>query len=273
MTQLTSPLETYIRDQTEHFTSESKRLRTKAPLVEWNSLLNAFAEVDQSIGTLRHDVGLDILKKQFKLAGHEAFASWRGMWTGFRKVRKEAAVLRKRERQNRKEAFAELQNLEVVVSKAQISDHSVSAAMQSVLQVCREASEADLEVSSLVKKFSWVRLWIDGRIFTIYLLYMLHRARVLFLFHAFIMLVPIIIFGIGYSAVAKSLFELLAKFGATLPWVITATLLSYIIKKYYLDKKLKAVQKRFETRLLRPLNARLFLVRALALQIDTARRG
>jgi hypothetical protein len=273
MNQSVHPLEAYCVQQLEHFSNESKRLGTTAPMTDWKTLFDAFTEVNQSLGTLRHEVALDTLKKQFAKARQETASSFGRAWSDFTETRKRAAEMRKKERDSKAEARSLLKDLESKVRNSPVGDQAYDEAMQSTLDMIRKASKTDFSVSPLYKKWSWIGLWMDAKILAIYLLYLFHRGRVLFLFHCFILLVPILVFGIIYSLVSKSLVDLLAQLGTSAGWLFGATFLSYIFKKYYMDKKLKALQKKVETKLLKPLNVRLFIVRTLALQLDISRRG
>ena len=143
--------------------------------------------------------------------------------------------------------------------------------MESALKATRKVTMAfNPEVSTAWKKMSWVQLWVDIKLLAIFVQYFIQRLVVFLLFHAFILLIPILVLGIGYSVASKLFIEYLVITSSGLPLpAFVLTLLAYILKRYYFDKKLKRLQVNFETKIYRPLSNRLLVTRTVSLQVRT----
>ena len=145
--------------------------------------------------------------------------------------------------------------------------------LDAVDSVIKAASNPIL--SSVWRKVSWVQLRVNGELLKVYLLYMIHRLRVFLTHQGFIFVVYILVLGIGYSAAFKLLggYVTNRQWGPPLLTGIVVTLLPVVLKKYYLDKKVKRRQSKLETKLFLPLSARILVARTLSLVVRTIWQG
>ena len=266
--------ETYILRQIDHFAEESRRLGTTAPLKEYKKIMDAFITVDKTIGTLQHEVALNTVRGQLKLAMREIRASVIETWRDFWHHRRRAFEFQKEETSNKQETEKHINWMEESLAPNRLIGDPFFKQDELYLAAVRKYAVINLDLSFLSRQASWTQLWVDSKTLSIYFLYMRHRFRMFLFFHAYIFIVPVLLMGFGYSIVSKSIINLLTTYLATLPWIACSLiLLPYMLKRYYFDKKLKKLQVRVEMRLIRPLSVRLLIARTLSLQIRTNRQG
>ena len=87
------PLESVIRAHMSVLIKASSRLGTVAPCEQLISMIDAYETVRTTIGTLQHEVALDTVKKQLKLARLEVLANVRDIWRDFWATRRHASEL------------------------------------------------------------------------------------------------------------------------------------------------------------------------------------
>lgn len=223
------------------------------------------------MGTLQHEVALDTFNRQFKLAMRETRASFIETWCDFWRHRYRASEWQKKEKCNKQELQEHINLNEEWLAQCRLENDQFLKVNESYLAAVKKYAEIDFDVSPLFRQASWTQLWVDSKAHSLYFRYMFHRLRMFLTFHAFIFIGPILLMGVGYSIVSKSIINLLATYLEAMPWVALIFILPYILKRYFFDKKLKKMQMRLEVRLIRPLNLRIFFARILSLQIRTNR--
>ncbi|MDG5974263.1 hypothetical protein H010_03312 [Hydrogenophaga taeniospiralis CCUG 15921] len=269
-----NPLERYIHEQIEHFGQESKRLGSSEPLKKFKSITDAFLKVQQCLGTLQHEVALDVLKKEFALVRRDIVLSVKWSWKDFWRYRTLATQSAKWERDRRQVDEIHQRELAASIARLRVDKSPLAVAAEDIYGELLDLEAISLDMSPVWRGMSWAGLWVDSKIFAIYAQYLRARVRVFLQFHSFIFLVPILVLGIGYSAISKGAIEGLTATYSSLPWLGSVVLVGiYALKKYVIDKKLKAVQKKVEESLFRPLCARLMIVRTVVLQTQTWRGG
>jgi hypothetical protein len=263
----------YIQEQFEHYKKEAHRLKSKEPLQNFFGLLQSFKIVNEKLGGLEHDVALNELQKSFDSLFREVLTAIKQFWRNFWSYRELAAIHAKQEQDAREDAIREQENLRRIIAELEKEDNGIlNTEMRSTLEELLKIESINLEFSQAWRTMSWTGLWIDAKILALYFQYFRARSRVFFQFHAFIFLIPILILGIGYSFASKRLVSWVASLSPSDFWVAPATIVAlYAIKKYFIDKKLKKLQKAVETRLYKPLAPRLLLARNTALATKTLR--
>ena len=261
------PITQFILVQIDFFGDESAKRGTEEPLKNFKETTDAFYEVAQCLGTLKHEVALDLLKRGFSALKGEGARGLRDAWNDFWSMRKRAHQLRHDEEARALRLSAKLQTLEAAVANAKTKESPVAESMERALEAARNLARVNLTMSESYSKTSWFTLIANGRLLSLYFRYVLHRIRVFLIFHSFVFLVPIAIFGIGYSFASKFFIEHLSLLVTQAPWVVVAlTLAAYALKKYVLDKKLKKLQIKLEASLYAKLNMSLLMAQTLTLR-------
>jgi hypothetical protein len=274
MTAPSNPLEAYIHEQIRHFGDESKRLGTTESLVKFKSIIDAFLQIQRTIGTLQHDVALDLLKKEFAFVRQDILLSVKRFWTDFWWYRRLATQSARSERDRKKAEVAQMQAWATSIERLRADGSPLAGAAEEAYRAALELDDISLDMSEGWRGMSWTGLWVDSKLLAIYTRYIRNRIRVFMQFHSFIFFVPILVLGIGYSFASKGAIEQLTSTFSSLPWLGPVALVAlYALKKYVIDKKLKTVQKRVEERLFRPLSAQLMIARTVVLQTETLRKG
>jgi len=270
-----TPFDQYILEQFELYKKESFRLKSKVPLLNFQDLLQSLQIVEGKLGSLEHEVALDALQKGFKGFFSEVQSAIGQSWRNFWRYRQQAAALAKQEEVARVEAASQQQQIRKTISELEKEgDDPLIHDMRKSFEELAQLESINIEFSGAWHSMSWTGLWVDSKIFALYIQYIRARFRVFLQFHAFIFLLPILVFGIGYSLASKALISSIATISPGWFWVGPVALIaSYAAKKYLIDKKIKNLQKRVETRLYKPLAKRLFLARNTALAIKTLRTG
>lgn len=270
-----NPFEQYVFKQIEHYKSESLRLRSKEPLGSFQQLLQSLQVVEGKLGGLEHEVALDALQNGFSSVRREMLVAAKQSWRNFWRYRQLANAHAKRERVAREESVRQQQEIRQTIAELKRDgDDPLIQEMTETLEQIAQLDPIDLEFSEPWRAMSWTGLWVDSKLFALYLQYIWARLRVFIQFHAFIFLLPILVVGIGYSIASKQVVSSIASLSPDWLWLGPATLIAaYAVKKYLIDKKLKKIQKKVETRLYKPLAPRLFLARNTALATKTLRMG
>ncbi len=267
---LDNPIAAYIKRQMKHFGNECKRLKNKQPLVEYKALVDTFFFIGRRLGTIEHEVALARLDSEFILASKEARNSWQSIWHDFKVRRLDAIKTEVSLVEHEGNLNQIISELEDSYSKLGEGDEEFRRSMRAVLDTLHQTTDSQISLGKGWKRGPWLFLWGDLGIFSVYLRYFAAKSAFFIFRHSFIFVTSILIFGIFYSQAAKHLVEWLANLAPQWPWIAAVlTVSAYLLKKYYLDSKLKAWQKSLESRRLRPLAFQLLVVRAMALASRT----
>ena len=273
MTASIHPLHTYIMSSLQYFSEESKRLKSKEPVEKFKLIVDAYIRIEEKLGQLDHDVALHTIKIEFKNVRRDIAERAKGALTQFLRYRSLASQQARDEQQRKVDSESYLREFREHIEQLKAIDTALAGDTKDIYDSVVKLEALHFSFSSTWRALSWTGLWIDFQQFGIYVWYLVARTRVFIQFHAFIFLVPILIMGIGYSMFSE--FAIRALLSARPPslWLGPALVVGvYFVKKYFFDKKLKALQKTVEARLLLPLSQRLLLARTLALQVKTHRQ-
>jgi hypothetical protein len=266
-----NPIEKYMLDQIAHFSKECKRLGDKGPLVEYKALIDSFRQIVTKLGGLEHEVALDALKQEFRAASRESRDAWNGIWKTFRDHRQKA---------KRYDAEHKALKKAVVIADLEKSYANLGTGfpeMKAAIDSCRNAMElstnTDLNPGAMWRFGSWHFLLADLYRFTIYVRYYIAKGRFFLFRHSFTIVTSIIVLGVVMSVVLGELKVILSEIYPQLTWTGIAVVFIWgWVKKYYVDPKIKRLEKKLETRRLLPLAFHLHIVRTMALYSKTAER-
>lgn len=270
-----NPYYKYLHKQIEHYKRESLRLGSKEPMQDFQALWQSLQVVHSKLGGLEHEVALAELQKGFSGVRTEILRATRQSWRNFWRLRKLAEGNAVRARTVQAEYAEHQKGVHKLIAelKAEEDDPLVKDMIETLEELV-QPDALDLDFSEPWRDLSWTGLWVDSKQFALYLRYVWARARVFMQFHAFVFALPILVLGIGYSLVSKEFVLGVASVAPDWVWLGPSLLiLSYAIKKYIIDKKLKKLQKTVETRLYKPLAWWLFIARNTVLSTKTLRMG
>lgn len=271
-TEFDYPFQKYILKQIAHFGAEGKRLHDTQPLTDYKTLLEAFYFIYRKLGTIEHEVALHKLDNEFSLAWRETRAAWRKIWHDFVTNRQHAIETERKLSSHDAEDEKMLHDLERSYAEMSHKNHELHHSARAVLDAIHEFHKVGSELSTDWKKYTWIILRIDLLNYTVYLRYLASRTAFFVFRHAFIFVASIIVLGIFYSRASGVLITQISFLSSQWPWAAVLTILTYVLKKYYLDPKLKKLQVSMETSRLKPLAIRLHLVRTFALASRTHER-
>jgi len=267
----TNKLESYVHESLQYFAQESKKRGDKKSLDEFKKITDAYLIIQENLGQLGHEIALNELKNEFKNVIKDICEGMRHAWKRFfhfRQLgRQEAAKVRQRKKDD--ELF--LDDIEKQISELPHNALGVPN-LKSLNESHRQLMEIDISVTEGYRLVSWSGAWVDAQLFGVYLWYIGARLAAFLQFHFFVFVVLILMAGITYSKASTAAISFVSAMSPSTLWLGSTLLLCfYTFKKYFLDKKLKKLQKIVETKLYRPLSVRILITRTLALQVKMLR--
>ena len=268
-----NPIQKYILECIEIFSTECKRLKDKQPLIEYKALIDTLQLTVLKLGGLEHEVALAALDKEFKAASCESREAWSGIWKKFHSHRILARTLDTEHQAFKRDGDRLLADMKKSYGELGDEFPELKESFHRCIDEAKAVTNKDLNLSDMWRSGSWQLLFIDLYAFTVFLRY--HFAKVtFFLFrHSFIALTSFIIFGFGMTFLVRGTSTVLSELHPQWPWIGAAVaFFGYWIKKYYIDPKIRKLQIKLEARRLRLLAFHVHLARSMALYSRTTSR-
>jgi hypothetical protein len=249
------------------FTKEAKRLHDPTVLSEGRNILVSYFTCLKQLGTIEHDVAVRTLREQIKMVSRDASTSRSSL-----RKRLWISLKRKPPQTDRviDDAITNARNL--------LGDKDLEPEIDLALRRLIESAEADASDQTQGELLSGdledTLLAFDAHMHrNIYTILGAQRLVSFLGKHAFVVAVPVVLAGIGYSWVVRQGQTFLGnsfRFGF---WGIVAILLMpALFKEYFLTKWLRAVRLRVERRLLLPVVDSVFQARLVGFVSATHRR-
>jgi hypothetical protein len=249
------------------FRKEAKRLHDPTVLSEGRNILVSYFTCLKQLGTIEHEVALRTLAEQIKIVSREASASRSSLWK-----RVWMSLKRRPSRTDRviKDAISNARNL--------LDDKDLEPEMDLPLRDLIESAEAAATSQKQGESLSWefedTLLAFDARVhWGMYTRLGVQRVISFVGKHAFVVAVPVLLAGIGYSWVVRqgqTFVQNAFRFGF---WGIVAILLlPAMFKEYFLAKWIRTVRLRVERRLLLPVVYSVFQARLVGFVSATRAR-
>jgi hypothetical protein len=231
------------------FANEAKRLKDPSVFHASRDLFKSYTETLRQLGTLEHELALSALRRQIDISDQYAARSRA-------KIRSQAHILlpRRSDREMDQIATDALLAINESLKRADIDDEwkaGLEQMRQSLLEV--ESLARDMEVSD--RKGNRVLFWNEADLhINVYTRLALQRSIAFVGRHAFIVLLPVLIAGMGYSWLIASGQSLLIQVLNLGLWgVIGIGFAATMFKEYVVSRRLKALRLRVERRLLAPV--------------------
>jgi hypothetical protein len=263
----------FICEYMDHFALEAKRLHDKAPLIEYNKLIETLRTVVQKLGTLEHPVALATLSQEHKQAAAEAKQAWREIWRAFFAYRRETIALERWHKRSDREIDAQIREIEQRLPSIREDDPEFARALNDALASARDTDAGMAKMSEGWKKIPWLFLRVNLQIYAVYVRYFSSRMRSVVLRHSYIIVVSILIFGVLFAKVTKWVTDSVSDLASTWSWYVGLFIFGgYLFKKYYIDPKVQKHLVKWEAQWLRPVALEIFFARTLALLSRTRAR-
>ena len=267
--QVENPFQEFIFERIDQFAYESKRLRNRAPLLEYKALIDTFYFIGRRLGTLEHELALAKLSSEFALASSEAGDAWREIWSDFKEHRKRATETERSSAEKNRKAAENIANMEQSYAQFETEDEELRRSFLATIDAAIQVNAAGSGFVGFSRSDSWLFLRVNLKIFTVYLRYFFAKASFFIFRHVFILVTSFLILSIAYSEASKAMIEKLDSLVFPWPWIAAAlTFCLFLLKKYYFDRKLKKWQIKLETQRLKPLLFHLHAVRTIALFLE-----
>lgn len=223
------------------FSEENKRLKDPSPLNKFKALYDNFFQIYNKLGTLEHEVALNLLKIEVRASRKDFWCAIKTTWGNFWRHKRMA-----------KEMYDSLNELDIAQREA-----------QKLLKV-----DQDNPQNYTFKKIVAPFLFLSIELKAIFI-YINYYSKLLLFFitkHVFIISTSIIVAGILYSEATESLSTKIDHlFKTNLPIGFIVVVISYFINHYYIGPKIKQKLVKLERKWLREISFHLLLVRSMAL--------
>lgn len=270
-----NPFEKFVTDRIKHFGEESKRLKDKQPLVEYKDLIDNFYFIHQKLGTLEHEVALDKVASEFRLAASESGDAFRRVWKDFKISLARADRIKSSMIDYDSKTAKYLVDLKKSYSELNDDDDKeFKETIKAVIDAEDKATQAAKNFDKGWNKIAWVMLYVNIRTYLmVYVRYGYAKAMFFVFRHSFIFITSILVFGILYSQVSKTGVDYLASIFPQWQWAIPIFAIGAVLfKKYIIDPRVKKLQVKLESNRLRKLAFHLHGVRTMTLVSKTVRR-
>jgi hypothetical protein len=263
-----NPITAFINERITYFKNESFRLRDDRPLVEYKALVDTFFSIVQKLGTIEHEVALAALAEEYKCTTGEAAQAWKEIWRDFFWLRRNNIKVAHHFAHLESEVAARIRSAEEILKDTNVDNDVGQELFESIHEAL--ASAKSVTGNRFSKKWTnqhWWLLLANLQIYTVYVQYFIARLWFIVLRHSFIIIVSVIICGMVYSKLARLLSGYVSGFVSKWQWAAGLLVIfgAAVLKKYYIDAKIKRIQVRFETRWLSTIAFNLHCVRTLAL--------
>jgi hypothetical protein len=226
--------------------------------------------VVQKLGTIEHEAALAELSREHSSARSEAIAEWKAIWETY----SEQKAIVKSVRTEQGSGLG----IDTKAVRASLEGNAdfypeLTNSMMGKVDLLEQVDASLNEFTKSLSKAPQYMLLVDLQMFFVFVKYFAARIAFLAMRHSFIIFVAILIFGVTYSRVVAGMTDFMEAYFPEWPWLGAALILgAALVKKYYVDAKLKKVQTRLEAHWLSRFALHLHMVRAYALLSRTKSR-
>jgi hypothetical protein len=269
------PLVAFVFERIEYFEAESRRLKDEGVLMEYKKLIDTLFLVIRKLGTVDHESAMADLSAEYKRAGPEASQAWSEIWRTFSAQRRRSSALKRQFQLTDTEVKRHTRSIEEFLASSE-QEPGVDEVVCSLRAAVVAMKKPHMSRKTFYKVWwpvPWLFLRVNLYAYTVYVRYFLARLKSSILRHSFIVIVSILIGGIAYSKLSAALISVISVSIPQLSWAVAVlTLCVYLLKKYYIDAKVKKLQVRLEAHWFFRVAFHLHLVRTLALISRTQAR-